>query len=385
MRCYSEGQERAVRLHDLLREWTRQRLLDPVQARSLGSGVHVDVVRTNAFLRLGLIVFTAFVVATSVIYVVSFWNIVDSFSIGVVTAVAALVCVCIAEGLIGFFHFYRYGVEEMLVVSSIVLFGMSVGSFWASGHPPGGLGSHAMAVGLAAAACAGVLAYFRFGFVVASIGSVVCASLIPFQFQLGDAGRRMSAAAIFAVVFLIARTGRRRYDEEWPGDEYGAVQAVALAGLYFVLNVKIAFDSITAGAFYWFTYAMMFVVPAAGLVLSIRDKDRPLLTVSIVMAIGTLVSNKPYLGWTRHEWDPIILGLVLMAVALGLRRWISSGVNGQRRGFTVTPVASDQKTLFAVLSAVPFGMHTHAPASPPASPSTFDGGRSGGAGGGAGF
>src|SRR3989442_15273635 len=137
-----------------------------------------------------------------------------------------------------------------------------------------------------------------------------------------------------------------------------------------------------AGEFYWFTCAMRLVLAAVDAVLSVRDKARALLNVTLVMEIATLVTNKPYLGWPRHEWDPILLGLVLIAVALGVRRWLSRGQNGQRRGFTATPVVTDQRAVLALLSAVPFGTHTHAPSSPHDSPSTFDGGRSGGAGGG---
>jgi len=37
--------------------------------------------------------------------------------------------------------------------------------------------------------------------------------------------------------------------------------------------------------FYWFTYAMIWILPAAGVWLSIRDRDRPLLDTSLVLAL----------------------------------------------------------------------------------------------------
>ena len=79
---------------------------------------------------------------------------------------------------------------------------------------------------------------------------------------------------------------------------------------------------------------MIWVLPAAGLWLSIRDRDRPLLAASLVMGLATLLTNKPYLGAARKPWDPILLGLLLIGTAIVLRRWLASGKDGTRDGFT---------------------------------------------------
>ena len=128
------------------------------------------------------------------------------------------------------------------------------------------------------------------------------------------------------------------------------------------------------------------VLPVAGLIASLREKDRPLIIVSLAMAILTLVTNKPYLGWERHTWDPMLLGVALIAVALGFRRWLSRGHDGVRHGFTAARIiVAKEDSALSVLSAapLPINVHTHAPA--PTAPSGFDGGRSGGAGGGGSF
>jgi hypothetical protein len=138
------------------------------------------------------------------------------------------------------------------------------------------------------------------------------------------------------------------------------------------------------GWFYWLTWVLTWVLPAAGLVLGIRAKDRPLIIVSLAMSIVTLATNKPYLGWERHTWDPMLLGVVLMAVALGLRRWLSSGPNAARYGFTAARIAAGRDPALTILSAAPIPIRPHTHAAPSA-PSGFDGGRSGGAGGGGGF
>ena len=58
-----------------------------------------------------------------------------------------------------------------------------------------------------------------------------------------------------------------------------------------------------------------------------------LLDASILMLLGTLMSNKPYLGSARYPWDPIVFGLLLMGVAIAIKRWLASGANGIRHGF----------------------------------------------------
>ena len=80
-----------------------------------------------------------------------------------------------------------------------------------------------------------------------------------------------------------------------------------------------------ASTFHWVSYAGIWLLPAAGWWLSIRGRERPLRWVCIVMTLATLLSNKEYLGTPRYEWDPIVFGLLLMGLAVGVRRWLASG------------------------------------------------------------
>ena len=137
--------------------------------------------------------------------------------------------------------------------------------------------------------------------------------------------------------------------------------------------------------FYWFTYATIWALPPAGLYLAIRDKDRALLDVSLVMALVTLLTNKAYLGWPRHEWDPILLGVFLMAAAVAVRRWLSAGANGQRAGFTPARILSKDTGAVTMLGTASAGLHREAPRVPEPGGSGFDGGRSGGGGASGGY
>jgi hypothetical protein len=126
---------------------------------------------------------------------------------------------------------------------------------------------------------------------------------------------------------------------------------------------------------------MTWVLPIAGLYLALREKDRPLIDVSLVMALVTLLTNKQYLGSPQHEWDPILLGIFLMAIAIVLRRWLSQGPHGQRHGFTAARVLKEDGEVVTLLStaSLKFQPGVNSPQPDPAK-TGFDGGRSGGGG-----
>jgi hypothetical protein len=249
-------------------------------------------------------------------------------------------------------------------------------------------------VALCVGAAGGLALYLRYGFVWAALASMGCLAAIPFEFNQRPALRHAAAAALVGIVFAVTRVKRIQHEDEWPGDEYGVLQAAALFGVYLLLNVQVVWwdryhilfrQDVLSGTFYWLTWVLTWVLPVAGLVVSLREKDRPLITVSLAMAIVTLATNKPYLGWERKPWDPMLLGVLLIAVALGLRRWLSRGPGSARHGFTAAKLVVGKDPVLAVLSAapIPIQAHTHAPA--PTAPSGFDGGRSGGAGSGGSF
>ena len=138
--------------------------------------------------------------------------------------------------------------------------------------------------------------------------------------------------------------------------------------------------------FYWCTYAATWVMPAAGLFFAIREKDRTFLNVNLLMVLATLATNKPYLGWPRQTWDPMLLGLLLMGGAVLLRRWLAAGPDGQRRGFTPARILDRDRAMLTLLSTASVAWQKPSPTPTAASaPSEFTGGRSGGGGGGTDF
>ncbi len=303
-----------------------------------------------------------------------------------IAALASLVCLGAAELLVANYRCYRFGVEESFAVAAVVLLMLS-GHELATAQEMGRR-STPFVVALLIGSAGGFGLFRRFGFIYAAVASVICAAAIPFQLNLGGALERTIAAATIALVFLAVRPRRLQSGDDYPGNKYGYLQAAALAGIYLVLNLELTADwGQAAGWFYWLTYVAIWALPVAAIRLGVRDRDRELMDVSALLLLVTLLTNKSYLGWPRHSWDPIVLGVLLIAVAIGVRRWLSTGPGGERRGFTAKRLLDrDRAALSRVSIAASLGQPGVGAGSsgsgtpPPAEP--FGGGRSGGGGGG---
>ena len=232
--------------------------------------------------------------------------------------------------------------------------------------------------------------YRRFGFIYAAIAAGICLAAIPFAYELPAALQRGIAAAIAASVLVGARAPRLKLRDDYPGDEYGVLQATALAGVYAAVNIQIGpARYAVAGWLYWFSYVLTWIVPLAAVRVGIRDRDRELMDVGLALTLVTLVTNKSYLGWARNTWDPIVFGAFLIGAAVVVRRWLDGGPEGERHGFTAARILEkdrDRLSLAGVASTMvqPGSAHAAGPAHTETS-SQFGGGRSGGAGGGGSF
>jgi hypothetical protein len=381
MRVYLREEEERIRVQRLVREWADEGRFDAPQAARLLADVRVDLRRTNPFLRAGLALFTLLIVGATVgLAATSLGVYDDGRPFAVLAGVFAAGCVALAEYLIRAYRWYRHGVEEALAAAAVLLFVVSTLALtWPAQRP---------LVPWLVGAAGGFAVYRRYGFVYAAIAALACTAAIPFQFQLSPAVQRSLAAALLGAAGVTARAKRLHYGDDYPGDEYGDLQAAALAGVYLALNVQLTPNwYAVSGWFYWLTYVGIWIVPVAGLYVGAREKDRMLIDVGLALLVMTLVTNKPYLGWERHTWDPCLLGVVAVAVAMAVRRWLASGPGGVRHGFTpLALVGRDRSTLSALgmaSAALPTG--ATASSSGGSTPPTFGGGRSGGAGGGGSF
>jgi hypothetical protein len=380
MRLYTPELEERIAVQALVREWTRSKLLDPLQLARLERDLGTDVRRTNTALRITLVFFTVLLAVASVQLVVLVLGLRESrFEVIAISSSAAVLYLGLAEVLVRGLRLYRFGVEEALAVLAVGAFALSA-SYWID--QPARV---SMVTGLLTAAAGGLWIYSRFGFVYGAIGSAVCVAAIPFQLDFSDATTRSLAGFAFAVIGAVAHLMRRDAGREVRREEYGDLRAAAWAGLYVVLNLQLTLDEPAVGrAFYWFTYALTWALPAVGFWIAIRDKDGALLGVNLIVAIITLLTHKAYLHRPRHPWDPMIFGVLLVAIALGLRRWLAAGPGGARHGFTPQRLLEQDRAALSVLGAVSLGVQPVG-APTPAAPDAFGGGRSGGGGAGASY
>jgi hypothetical protein len=118
-------------------------------------------------------------------------------------------------------------------------------------------------------------------------------------------------------------------------------------------------------------------------VRGLGTKDRFVIAAGVLAFILTLVTNKPYLGWERHTWDPMILGAFLIGFALFIRHWLATGPGETRHGFTPRRLSSTDK-VWMDAGTIAIGFQTpgivtqHPQTGSPDVP--FRGGDSGGAG-----
>jgi hypothetical protein len=376
MRIYSQADEEKVRAQAVVREWQRSGFLDTSQAAQIANELRVDFRRTNFFLRALLFLFTSIVVAASVSLVITVFGLDEKTSEAAVCVIAAILCLGAAEFLIRSFRFYRFGVEEAVAIAAVVL--LSLGTAFATS----GLEGDELVAPLAIGALGALFIYMRYGYLYAAIASILCVAAIPFPMHLPAEVKRLIAALVCAVSFIIVRRPRLQHGDDFRGDDYGLIQASAWAGLYLALNLQISFlRYYEQSLFYWVTYAMIWILPVVGLWVSLRSKDRPLLNVSVLAALITLATNKPYLHLMRRPWDPILFGLFLIVSAVLIKRWLGRGSSAQRGGFTAARLLARDRQALAIVSTASAALQPAMSPSPaPAAKPNFDGGRSGGAG-----
>jgi hypothetical protein len=375
MRRYSKSDEQSVRAHALVREWTRSDLLNGAQGARLGEEAKPDLKRTNNFLRAVLFLFTGLIVGAALLLAVELLELRGSRATSAASAVAAVLCFGSAEFLIGRFRVYRFGIEEALAVAAVVLLVIAAGQMAPRAVQP------VLALMLSVGALGSLVLYYRFGFLYAGVAAIACAAMLPFQLVQSAVMQRVLAGAMLGGVFVVAGRHHLFHGDDFPGDDYAVFQAVAWAGIYLVVNLQMTFAAVTTGWFYWTTYGVIWLLPIVGLRMSIRKKDRLLMDVSAAMALATLATNKSYLGSQRQTWDPILLGLLLMGTAILIRRWLASGANGERYGFTPARLLSKDARLMSVVSTAAAAFQPQPSSPEPAAPRPrFDGGRSGGGG-----
>ncbi len=394
MNVYGASAEETVRTRRFLKEWAGEGFLTQAQFERMEREAASEVRTTNGFLALALFFFTLVIVVAAVgLFFLVFFHHPSEQTIGFFLIVFAAVCYGAAELAVSQARLYRFGIVEALVLCSIAFL---CGGIYA------GLDNTALALDLHRKAAVGTIGsvfslwiWRRFGL---SFMFVVAMGLVLFLPSYWTSSPSIQHA-IVAVFYLAGLAGvaavRAPHHFNYLNDGYSFAEGFLWLGIYLALNLHLSSLELLGKwwadapssmefprPFYWATWVLVWFLPPITLTRGIHRQDRLVMAMGGITALLTLVTNKPYLGWPRHTWDPMILGVVLIAVSLGLRRWLAQGPDGIRHGFTAERLSARQKkwlsagaTASSLLAPQPI-----APAPQADGKVTFGGGDSGGGG-----
>jgi hypothetical protein len=397
VRLYSASSEETLRARKLLTDWAGEGFLTKAQYHRLEQETVSELRTTNIFLRLVLFLFTLISVgAAAALFFVVFLSRPSEQTAGVFFLIFGVVCYAAAEVAVSKARLYRCGIEEALAVCSVgfVCAGMQVALF--SGSPYSPKPDAAEFLVPAAGAVFSLWIWRRFGLSYAFLAAMIFVLFLPGYWTLSHSAQHLIVAVFYATGLVGVAAVRSRHRFDYLEDAYSLVEALLWFGIYLAINLQLSSLNLTAQwwggtrtasefarPFSWTTWVLTWCLPPIVLARGIRQKDRFVIAVGAIVAILTLVSNKPYLGWQRHTWDPMLLGILLTGVALFIRRWLARGPGGIRLGFTAGRLSGKDKHWMNVGSTV-FGQlspHSITPGPQTSSPDVrFGGGDSGGGG-----
>ena len=397
MRAYSASSEEALRTRDLIDEWRSEGLLNAEQYQRMEKETICDLRRTNVFLRLVLFLFTLIIVGAGVgLFVEVFLSHPSNQTIGFFLMISAALSYAAAELAISKAQLHRHGIEEALAACSVgfLCVGMRLAFFGGlfSARTPGSVEWLVPAAGIITS----LWIWHRFGLPYAPVAAMIFVVWVASHWSVSPSGRRLIIVGFYAVGLVVLGTMRPRYRFTYLNIEYSIAEAVLWLGIYLAINLQLSQadllsawwrGSLTDAAqfsrgFYWGTWILTWCLPPAVLTRGLRCKDRFIIAIGAVAGVLTFVTNKPYLGWQRHTWDPMLLGAFLVAVAVLVHRWLARAPGGVRYGFTSQrPFGKDKRWMNVGVSAISFvSAPTVAPNPQASSTPHFGGGDSGGGG-----
>ena len=400
MRLYSASSEETLRARRLLKDWAGEGFLTKDQYELLGKETVFELRTTNIFLRLVLFLFTLIIVGAGagLFFVVSRPS---DQTTGVFLLIFAAVCYAAAEIAVSQARLYRYGIEEALAVCSVVFLCVGMQAALFSGRLYSPRPDAAQSLVPAAGAVFSLWIWRRFGFSYAFLAAMIFVIFLPGYWTSSHSAQHLIVALFYAAGLVGVVTVRSRHRSDYLDEAYSLVEALLWLGIYLAINLQLSSLDLPeqwwgrtraasefARPFYWTTWVLIWCLPPIVLARGIRQKDRFVIAVGAIVATLTFVSNKPYLGWPRHTWDPMLLGILLTGVAVFLRRWLARGPDGIRHGFTAARLSGKDKHWINVGATVlgPLSPHSLTPDPQTSDPDfRFGGGQTGGGGAGGDF
>ena len=394
MRLYSESSEETLRAAQLLKDWAADGILSKALYERLKQETVSDLRSTNIFLRLVLFLFTLIIVGAGVaLFLTVFLSHPSEQITGIFFLMFAIACYAAAEAAVSQARLYRYGIEEALAACSVGFLCAGIyAAFFSGSYAPRPHVAELLVPGIGAIFSLWI--WRRFGFAYAFLAAMIFVLFLPGYWTSSHAAQHLIVAAFYACGLMSIAVARPRHRFDYLDATYSFAEAFLWLGVYLALNLQLSsLNLLTQWSrsiravpeftrpFYWATWALIWCLPPLILARGFRQKDRFVIAVGMIASILTLVTNKPYLGWQRHTWDPMLLGMLLTGVAFFLRRWLDRGADGIRHGFTARRLSGKDKHWINAGATVVGLVSPHSiTPSPESSDVRFGGGKFGGGG-----
>jgi hypothetical protein len=343
---YSSSQEEYIDIRLQARTWLRSGLISEDQMQAFFGETDPGLHQTNLFFRVLFFIFTLLCAGAVAGLFVWLMERAGDKLLAMVVLFFGIFYFILAEHLVKIRRLYRYGIEEALLMAGMVCFVVSF-LVWIDNH-------HLNHRTISVAVCLlfsviSFLIYMRFGYLYAALISLTTVCIIPFQLSLTPVAERVILLCILCSIFIFSLIADKGENENFRKERYTKIQTCLMVAIYLTVNLQIlGLTGLLFGAtgnirfhpknyplyLYWTSYVLTFMIPAAGILWGIKSRKRLVLNAGLVMACTTLATNKSYLGMTRYAWDPAILGIVLVVLSIMVHRWLDSGPEQKRQGFT---------------------------------------------------
>lgn len=344
--------DRAEAVRRAARSWRRAGAIDDATLAAVEARYPDDRARVGPVFRVLLFLFTLLAVNAG-FGLVSLFGVFDRGNEGGVLAFLSLLAggalVVLTEVQIGILRRRQGGTEAATSLMAVIYL---IGAVFWWVLWPSTLSFRNVLPGLCVTAAVLAAAAWRWGYPL--YAGAATATLLVALAGL-PMGRLLWIILPLAAAPLLLRLARSPRLPPAHRSSWTAALMVSLAGLYAAVHMgsweeqiieevgRLRFVSSTPqnDALWWLSVAATTLVPVALLALGIRGRIYPLL----ILGAGTAVASLMTLRWYIHVaplWVVLTLsGGVLAAVVLVLRRYLESGPNGVRHGFTAAPLFQD--------------------------------------------
>ena len=345
-RIYTSEQEENICIRKKAKTWQNSGLISEGQLRLMEAETEPNVHQTNLFFRIIFFLFTLLCATAVTAFLIWLMKEPSDTAAMLILILFSIPFYLLAEYVIKKYSFYRYGIEEALVIASIVSLCIGCGLLLDKYH----LGHQFEAIAISLLfAVTSFWIYLRFGFLYSALISIIALCAIPFQLSLPPTEERAFLLLILCLILLINILLDKSDNEDFRKERNILIQAFLLAAIYLAVNlrlpelVSIYFDDRSMSLhpyagfspyIYWLSYILTFLIPTIGIYWGIKSRKRLIMNASLVLACLTLATNKSYLGMTRYAWDPAILGIMLIFISTLITHWLSREPNKTRYGFT---------------------------------------------------